>query len=611
MRSAQSAFLAASWLAAQLACAQFVPAPTDLNETTGYLDIPVRFKQVPDGICETTPDVQSFSGYVDIEEDEHIFFWFFEARNEDPTTAPLTVWINGGPGSSSMIGLFQELGPCGVDYNGDLYDNPYAWNNASNLLFIDEPTGTGFSYSSAIPAYVSDYGDVIQLPDATCPDYAGDSCGTYSYANLLATANSTQAAAPRFWKTLQGFTGAFPQYAREDFHFTTESYGGHYGPIFNEYIETQNAAIKNGSLSGAHEISLKSVMIGNGWYDPLIQYAAYYNFTVYPGNTYDYSPYDEATQLKTFNAMYGPGNCFDLTTSCYETGVDEVCSFADDFCYYEVEAVLDDVANRDEYDIRELQPDPFPYEFYVDYLNTPEVLSAIGAFVNFSESSSYVGSAFGSTGDDDRESGTIEAVRELLSQGVYVVSYAGDADYNCNWLGGQAVAEKIDAPGFSSAGYTDIVTSDAIVHGQVKQSANYAFARVYYSGHEVPFYQPLLSLEMFERVIAGKDVATGASTIAAASNSTYTTVGTAESTFREGNATVQFEVVSTAATYNTTTGAPNPVAASSNGTDAATVVEAARSAASKKRAARGNAKRMQKKARMSKSSLLRQNKRWV
>lgn len=103
MRLAQSAFLAASWLAAHLACAQFVPAPTDLNETTGYLDIPVRFKQVPDGICETTPGVQSFSGYVDIEEDEHIFFWFFEARNEDPTTAPLTVWINGGPVSHVQI----------------------------------------------------------------------------------------------------------------------------------------------------------------------------------------------------------------------------------------------------------------------------------------------------------------------------------------------------------------------------------------------------------------------------------------------------------------------------------------------------------------------------
>lgn len=297
------------------------------------------------------------------------------------------------------------------------------------MIFIDEPTGTGFSYSDAIPAYVSSYGDVIQLPDATCPDYAADlDCGTYSYADLLATANSTQAAAPRFWRTLQGFMGAYPQYARESFHFTTESYGGHYGPIFNEYIETQNALIRNGSLPGAHEISLKSVLIGNGWYDPLIQYAAYYNFTVYPGNTYDYSPFDEATQERMYNSMFGPGNCHDLTTSCYETGVNEVCSYADNFCAIEVEFVLDDEAGRDEYDIRELTPDPFPYEFYVDYLNTPEVQAAIGAFVNFTEGSSYVGAAFGNTGDDDRESGTIEAVRKLVSQGVYVVEYAGDAD---------------------------------------------------------------------------------------------------------------------------------------------------------------------------------------
>ena len=71
--------------------------------------------------------------------------------------------------------------------------------------------------------------------------------------------------------------------------FTTESYGGHYGPIFNEYIERQNAKADPGSKN----INLKGVLIGNGWYDPLIQYAAYYNFTVFPGNTYDYAPYNK------------------------------------------------------------------------------------------------------------------------------------------------------------------------------------------------------------------------------------------------------------------------------------------------------------------------------
>ena len=106
---------------------QFVPAPTDLKSTTGNYDIPVRYKEVPEGICELTPGVKSYSGYADIAENEHIFWWFFEARNQDPTTAPLTVWINGGPGSSSMIGLFQELGPCTIDANQNVVNNPYAW----------------------------------------------------------------------------------------------------------------------------------------------------------------------------------------------------------------------------------------------------------------------------------------------------------------------------------------------------------------------------------------------------------------------------------------------------------------------------------------------------
>lgn len=89
------------WFAAVLGAlpasqAQFVSPPPDLNATKGYLDIPVRYKQVPTGICETDPRVKSFSGYVDVAENEHIFFWFFEARNQEPTEAPLTVWINGG-----------------------------------------------------------------------------------------------------------------------------------------------------------------------------------------------------------------------------------------------------------------------------------------------------------------------------------------------------------------------------------------------------------------------------------------------------------------------------------------------------------------------------------
>ncbi|TVY42902.1 Carboxypeptidase S1-like protein [Lachnellula subtilissima] len=284
---------------------------------------------------------------------------------------------------------------------------------------------------------------------------------------------------------------------------------------------------------------------------------AYYNYTVFPGNTYDYSPFNASVQEQFYNQLYGPGNCVDQIKDCAARGLNNICESADNFCYYLVEEVLPDNTNRDEYDIRELQPDPFPYAFYVDYLNTPEVQKAIGAYQNFSESSSTVGNAFSTTGDDNREVGTIEALKKLLEQGIYVLLYAGDADYNCNWLGGEAVAHEINPPGFSSAGYTNISTSDATVHGQVKQASSFAFARIYESGHEVPFYQPLASLEIFERAIKGLDIATGECKVSGRGNgSGYLTKGTAQSTYREGNGTIVWDVLPVSAIYNTTTGMP-------------------------------------------------------
>ena len=89
MRSNRTALWAALALASQPVAAQFVQTPSNFTNATGYAEVPVRYKEVPAGICEMNPDVKSYSGYADVEDNQHIFWWFFEARNMNASEAPL------------------------------------------------------------------------------------------------------------------------------------------------------------------------------------------------------------------------------------------------------------------------------------------------------------------------------------------------------------------------------------------------------------------------------------------------------------------------------------------------------------------------------------------
>ena len=91
-----------------------------------------------------------YSGYLDTATSgRRIHYVFVQANVTDPNAAPLTVWLNGGPGCSSLIGLIQEIGPylVGNKYGlGDmLTKNPYSWDKVSNLLFLESPAIVGFS----------------------------------------------------------------------------------------------------------------------------------------------------------------------------------------------------------------------------------------------------------------------------------------------------------------------------------------------------------------------------------------------------------------------------------------------------------------------------------
>lgn len=99
-------------------------------------------------ICD--PDVKQVSGFLDISETKHLFFWFFESRSK-PAEDPLVLWLNGGPGCSSTTGLLFELGPCQIAKNKDgqvnVTHNPYSWTDTANVIFLDQPVGVGYSYS--------------------------------------------------------------------------------------------------------------------------------------------------------------------------------------------------------------------------------------------------------------------------------------------------------------------------------------------------------------------------------------------------------------------------------------------------------------------------------
>ena len=103
-----------------------------------------------------------YAGHLSIDRrtDSRIFYWLFEAEG-GAANKPLLVWLNGGPGCSSMDGLFLEVGPLRVD--GDRIGiNPHSWHRHANLLFVDQPVGTGFSFTRDRDSYPSTYPQVSE-----------------------------------------------------------------------------------------------------------------------------------------------------------------------------------------------------------------------------------------------------------------------------------------------------------------------------------------------------------------------------------------------------------------------------------------------------------------
>ena len=278
----------------------------------------------------------------------------------------------------------------------------------------------------------------------------------------------------------------------------SESYGGYYAPIFSQYIQDQNSNLS----AGAVHKPLESVMVNNGWFDPAVAYEAHYNFLLSPGNTYNVTLSSDSPAERMYDALYGQGNCLDRLAVCNSpAGTDTICQTADDFCTADSQNIYDRQLHRNEYDVRELNPSPSPDSNYVQYLNTQLVQTELGVFTNYTDWSELVGNTFEATGDDGKELGITDALISLLDAGMTITLLHGDADYDCNWFGGEVMVHNIAngsqtqglKQGYAEAGFQNLTTCDGIVHGQVKQVGQLSFVRVYEAGHQVGFFQPWLS----------------------------------------------------------------------------------------------------------------------
>ncbi|KAK8116933.1 uncharacterized protein PG998_005214 [Apiospora kogelbergensis] len=455
---------------------------------------------------------QILFGICRLDQQTHMFFWFFEAR-KNPEKAPITLWLNGGPGSDSLISLFEAIGPCNVTANGTTVLNPYSWTEESNMLFLSQPVGVGFSYQNKIKGNYDNTTGLV-TNSSTNPT------GRFSGINENYSTDTTALAAVTAWEVMQAFFGTLPRLdptvKSREFHLWTESYGGHWGPGFFRHFYEQNERIRNGTSKGVR-LEMESLGIINGLISPRIQYPFYPEFA--RNNTYGISVDDFVYNVMKLNFEL-PGGCSSAINSCILSGYTTpqgvtLCASAHLMCTNLVVGPFSALSGRDVYDIRAAaNVDVPPSRAWVDYVNTARVQDALGVDLNYTKNfSPLVNLAFGLQGDQVRDT-TFHDLEWLLAQGVRVALIYGDADFICNWVGGEAVSLSLEWPhatAFAKAGYAPFtVASEANTNGKSNNNKTYgdtrqygglSFTRVYEAGHIVPYYQPVAGLELFRRVL--------------------------------------------------------------------------------------------------------------
>jgi len=237
-----------------------------------------------------------YSGYLNLDNPKKKLHYFFIESANDPKTAPLILWLNGGPGCSSLLGWAQEHGPAIFGEESDTFAlNPHSWHKLANIIYLESPAGVGFSYI-----------DSNKEEDLLIDD-------------RISGLENLQAVIDFFRK--------YPSFRTNDFYIAGESYAGIYVPYL-----AHNIVEYNKNQVSSKQINLKGFMVGNGVTDwnvdtspALIDFA--YSHALYsPELRADYMKFcvknkDDDACAKVFDKIelaVSSVNVYDVYRKCYK-----------------------------------------------------------------------------------------------------------------------------------------------------------------------------------------------------------------------------------------------------------------------------------------------------
>ncbi|KAF3956590.1 hypothetical protein CMV_018292 [Castanea mollissima] len=395
-------------------------------------------------------DFDQYAGYITVDSKAgRALFYYFVESPKNSATKPLVLWLNGGPGCSSLgYGAMEELGPFRVNSDGKtLFRNDYAWNSVANVIFLESPAGVGFSYSNTSSDY-SKSGDTKTAED--------------SYTFLV------------------NWLERFPEYKNRDFFLAGESYAGHYVPQLAHTILSKNKN-KNQTV-----INLKGIAIGNAWIDDNTGQAGMYDYF-----------WTHALNSDETNA--GIHKYCNFITDNFSSECDDYQTRGDletgDIDIYNIYAPACKNAKRKSGQSGSVHNfDPCSDDYVGIYLNLAEVQTALHAKATEWEACS----GFRWT---DSPTTILPTINHLISSGISVWIYSGDIDGRVSVTTTRYAINTLKLP---------VTTkwrpwySDNEVGGYVIGYKGVTFATVRGAGHEVPSYQPERALTMISSFLTGK-----------------------------------------------------------------------------------------------------------